>query len=132
MADVTTLFGTVGALSVATERTTESVKGFPLISEYIAVENKDLQREEPRKMGIHVIAIVIGFKLAYAVGKDLAATIGASDIALGLEPGVRRNGERRLRALEQPLRHHAGSEQAEAAGDEEGKDRRASETLSAI
>jgi uncharacterized membrane protein YoaK (UPF0700 family) len=59
MDSMTTLFTFLAALSVATERITEIIKGLPLLSTWLSKE-KSGSAEDARKATIHIIAIVVG------------------------------------------------------------------------
>lgn len=71
---LTTLFAVLAALSVATERITEVIKGLPVISSWLAVE-KTGSAEEFRKAVIHILAIVIGAILASQTHDQLTAAL---------------------------------------------------------
>lgn len=54
-------------LSMATERVTEAIKGFPVLSLLLAQEKKPGSwQEEARKAAIHIVAIAVGTGFAYA------------------------------------------------------------------
>jgi hypothetical protein len=56
------------ALSMATERVTEAIKGFPILSFLLSQEQKGHEyREEARKAAIHIIAIGVGTSFAWGV-----------------------------------------------------------------
>ena len=57
MDNLTALFGLLAALTMATERITEAVKGVPLWSHWLAQESANEKQEEFRKMVIHLLAI---------------------------------------------------------------------------
>jgi hypothetical protein len=76
MESMTTLFAFLAALSVATERITEMIKGFPGISSWLSVEKKESAPEEARKVVIHAVAIVIGALLAYMTADQAPASLG--------------------------------------------------------
>jgi hypothetical protein len=66
MDQLTTLLGFVATLSVATERITETIKGLPFLSPWLAVEKQSGSKaEEFRKAWIHILAIAVGTGLAY-------------------------------------------------------------------
>jgi len=74
--DLTTLFGFLAALSMATERITEAVKGLPFLSAWLAEEKTDSQKEEARKAAVQILAIAVGTALAYLSRDQLSAAIG--------------------------------------------------------
>jgi hypothetical protein len=72
MNTITALLGFLAALSVATERITETIKGLPGISKWLTAEaSAGTTREEFRKAAIHVIAIAVGTLLAWLVKDQL-------------------------------------------------------------
>jgi hypothetical protein len=85
MDTITALLGFLAALSVATERITETIKGFPLLSKWLSTERtapagatpeetkKAALEEELRKATIHIIAIGVGTLLAWLVRTQLPA-----------------------------------------------------------
>lgn len=69
------------ALSMATERVTEAIKGFPILSLFLAQEKKaGSWQEEARKAAIHIVAIAVGTGFAYAAQAPISS-------ALKLGPG---------------------------------------------
>jgi len=63
------------ALSMATERVTEAIKGFPLLSLFLAQEQKVAWQEEARKAAIHIIAIGVGTAFAYTIQEPIASLL---------------------------------------------------------
>ena len=61
---VATGLGALAALSVATERITETIKGLPVLSTWLAVEQPSKSAEEFRKATLHILAMGIGTILA--------------------------------------------------------------------
>jgi hypothetical protein len=69
---LTNVLTAFAALSVATERITETIKGFPGLSRWFAVERPvGSMAEEARKASVHVVAIIVGMLLARTVGDSL-------------------------------------------------------------
>lgn len=73
---LTVLLGFLLALSLATERLTEAIKGVPLLSLWFASEKEGSTWEECRKASIQVLAIAIGTFLAYSTRDQLATALG--------------------------------------------------------
>src|SRR2546425_6722492 len=77
MENLTGLLGFLAALSLATERITEVIKGLPWLSRLLAVEKADgSTAEELRKAFIHIVAIVVGTILASLTQDQLATVLG--------------------------------------------------------
>ncbi len=77
MDKLTSLLGFLAALSLATERITETIKGLPLLSRWLAVEKPSgSTAEEFRKACIHILAIAVGTILAGFTQDQLSATVG--------------------------------------------------------
>ncbi len=77
MDKLTSLLGFLAALSLATERITETIKGFPILSRWLAVEKASgSTAEEFRKASIHVLAIAIGTILAGLTQDQLSIAMG--------------------------------------------------------
>jgi hypothetical protein len=76
MDKLTTMFAFLAALSVATERITEAIKGFPLLSTWLVEEKADPQKEGARKASIQILAIGVGTALAYFSRDQLSVAIG--------------------------------------------------------
>jgi hypothetical protein len=70
------LLAFLAALSVATERITEVIKGLPFISSWLSSDKKG-PAEDLRKAVIHVIAIVMGAFLAYQAHDQLPGSLSA-------------------------------------------------------
>jgi TRAP-type C4-dicarboxylate transport system permease small subunit len=75
---LTAVLGFMAALSVATERVTEVIKGFPLWSKWLALERHTPRMEEARKMVVHLIAMAVGTGLAWLSHEQLSDVIGVS------------------------------------------------------
>jgi hypothetical protein len=73
--DISTLLGLLAGLSVATERITEIIKGFPLFSKWLTTPKQDTRQEELRKAVIQIIAITVGTWLATLVKAQLATAL---------------------------------------------------------
>ncbi len=72
---LTSILGFLGALSLATERITETIKG--LLPGWLALEKASGSKgEELRKAGIHIAAIGIGTALAWATKDQLSSLLG--------------------------------------------------------
>jgi hypothetical protein len=57
----------MATLSMATERVTEAIKGFPVFSSFLSQEQRGKPlKEEARKALIHIIAIAVATGFAYA------------------------------------------------------------------
>ena len=81
MDKLTVLLGFVAALSLATERITETIKGLPFLSRWLAVEGKNgTTREEFRKASIHLLAIAIGTSLAVSMAPAITSRRPATDV----------------------------------------------------
>ena len=65
--DITKLISFFAALSVATERVTEIIKGLPILSDWFAVDKSGVQ-EELRKVSVQLIAVASGAFVSYLVG----------------------------------------------------------------
>ena len=77
MDKLTTLLGFLAALSLATERITETIKGLPGLSRWFAVPRPDGSNEEEfRKASMHILAMAVGTALSYLTGEQLSAAIG--------------------------------------------------------
>jgi hypothetical protein len=92
--DITALFGLLAALSVATERITETIKGLPFLSKWLATEQSAGAAEELRKTAIHVIAIGVGTTLASLIKGQLPPTfpVKITDFATSLVFGAMTSG----------------------------------------
>jgi hypothetical protein len=63
-------------LSMATERVTEAIKGFPILSLFLAQDKKaGSWQEEARKAAIHIIAIAVGTGFAYAAQGPICSAL---------------------------------------------------------
>jgi hypothetical protein len=79
MSQLTTLLSFLAALSVATERITEIIKGLPVLSGWLAVEKpKDSWNEALRKAAVQVIALLAGALVTYLVRQPLSAQLHIS------------------------------------------------------
>jgi hypothetical protein len=77
MNNLTSLLGFLTALSLATERITETIKGLPGLSLWLAVEKASgSTAEEFRKAFIHILAIAIGTLLAWLTKDQLSTAVG--------------------------------------------------------
>lgn len=70
--DLSKLLSFLAALSLATERIVEVIKGAPFLSKWFAVQKENAHTEELRKASIHVLAIAVGTILA----SELASAAG--------------------------------------------------------
>ncbi len=73
---LTNLLAFLAALSLATERITEVIKGFPGLSQWLTVEKADRSKEEFRKAAIHIIAIAVGTVLVSMTQDQLSTVVG--------------------------------------------------------
>jgi hypothetical protein len=73
------LLGFFAALSVATERITEIVKGIPGLSNWFVAEKTNKITEEFRKVSVQVLAVVAGGLVSYLVREPLAKQLNISD-----------------------------------------------------
>ncbi len=79
MENLTGLLGFLAALSLATERITEVIKGFPFLSRWLAVERAGgSTAEEFRKASIHIMAIAVGTVLTALTQDQLSSMLGLS------------------------------------------------------
>jgi hypothetical protein len=77
MDKLTSLLGFLAALSLATERITETIKGLPGLSRWLAVEKASGSTSEQfRKACVHFLAIAIGTSLAGLTHDQLSAALG--------------------------------------------------------
>jgi len=76
---ITSLLGFFAALSVATERITEIIKGLPGLSSWFAAVDKTGTTEEFRKVSVQIIAVLAGTLVSYLVRDPLAKQLGMSD-----------------------------------------------------
>lgn len=78
MDELTSLLGFVAALSLATERITETIKGFPGLSRWLAVDKPvGSTAEEFRKASMQVLAIAVGTILAWMTQDHLSTALGS-------------------------------------------------------
>jgi len=75
---LTAILALLVTLSMATERVTEAIKGFPYLSRFLASNDLTGDREELRKATIQVIAIVIGTIFASLVSPQIAHMLSPS------------------------------------------------------
>jgi len=87
MDKLTAFLGFMLALSLATERITETIKGLPLVTKWLATEQPDPHREEVRKAAIHIVAIVTGTILAYLSHDQFVTALGFSASASAIPGG---------------------------------------------
>ena len=83
MDSMTTLFAFLAALSVATERITEIIKGLPFICTWLSKERRG-PAEDWRKAAIHIIAIVVGAVLAGLTASQAPATVPLKNGGFGI------------------------------------------------
>ena len=77
MDKLTSLLSILIALSLATERITETIKGLPYVSIWLAMEKSpDSSAEEFRKAFIQLLAIAIGTALTYTVQGQVFPPLG--------------------------------------------------------
>jgi hypothetical protein len=80
MDKLTTLLSFFAALSVATERITELVKGIPGLSKWFAVDQPRPLMEEFRKVSVQFVAILAGATVTYLVHEPLSRQLGVTDL----------------------------------------------------
>ncbi len=69
----------LAALSLATERITELIKGLPVVSRWLAIERaRGSTAEEFRKASIHLLAIAVGTFLARLIQDQLSTAVSVS------------------------------------------------------
>src|SRR5712692_8465793 len=79
MDNLTSFLGFLAVLSLGTERITETIKGLPILSSWLAVEKASgSSAEEFRKASIHILAIAIGTLLTWLASDELSNAIGMS------------------------------------------------------
>lgn len=77
MDKLTAILSFLVTLSLATERITETIKGLPLISTWLASPGPPgTTIEELRKSAIQVLAMIVGTALTYLTRDQIAATFG--------------------------------------------------------
>lgn len=79
MDKITGLLGFFAALSVATERITEIVKGIPWLSHWFVIEKTNEVTEEFRKISVQLVAVIVGVLVSYLVREPLAKQLNISD-----------------------------------------------------
>ncbi len=73
---ISTFLALMVTLSMATERVTEAIKGFPVLSSLLAKEKKTGSwQEEARQAAIHIIAIAVGTGFAYGVHGPITSAL---------------------------------------------------------
>ena len=78
---LTILLSFFAALSVATERITEIIKGLPGLSRWFAVEQPaGSHTEELRKASVQFVALLAGTLVTYLVRDPLATQFGLKDL----------------------------------------------------
>ena len=81
MDKITSVVSFLAALSVATERITEIIKGLPILSGWLAMERPaNSNAEALRKASVQIIALLCGSLVTYLVRQPLAAKLQISDI----------------------------------------------------
>lgn len=80
MDKLTTLRSFLAALSVATERVTEIIKGAPLVSKWLAVEQQKRTREEFRKVCVQLVAVICGTFVTYLARDPLSQQFGIGHV----------------------------------------------------
>lgn len=84
MDSINALVAFLVALSLATERVTEVLKGLPLLSRWFAVEKPAGSLEEAsRKASVQVLAIVVGTCFAYEVPGPITSLLKGATPELG-------------------------------------------------
>jgi len=79
MEQLTSLLALLAALSLATERITELIKGLPVVSRWLAIERaRGSTAEEFRKASIHPLAIAVGTFLARLIQDQLSTAVSVS------------------------------------------------------
>jgi hypothetical protein len=78
MDKLTSLLGFFAALSVATERITEIIKGLPGLSRWFSVD-KTGTTEDFRKASVQIVAVLAGMLVSYLVRQPLAQQLNISD-----------------------------------------------------
>lgn len=78
MDKLTALLTLLTTLSLATERITEAIKGFPGLSLWLATERPPGALEEARKASIHIIAMAAGTILTAMTRTQLESVLGWS------------------------------------------------------
>jgi hypothetical protein len=73
MENLTALFGFLLALSMATERITEIIKGAPYVCKWLAEPRPESAWESGRKATLQVLAIVVGTGFASQVPDSIAS-----------------------------------------------------------
>jgi hypothetical protein len=79
MNNVTNLVSFFAALSVATERITEIIKGFPGLSGWFAATTLKPASEEFRKVSVQIVAVLAGGVVSYVVREPLAKQLSFPD-----------------------------------------------------
>ncbi len=101
----------LAALSLATERMTETIKGLPILSRWIAVEKaNDSTAEEFREASIHILAIAGGTLVASLRQKQLSTATGMHQQWLLAILALRGKGQRWVRDVERHVGHRPRSE----------------------
>jgi hypothetical protein len=78
MNNVTNLLSFFAALSVATERITEIIKGLPGLSNWFAREDLKATAEEFRKVSVQLVAVLAGMVVSYLVRDQITAQLHLS------------------------------------------------------
>jgi len=79
MDKITSLLSFFAALSVATERITEIIKGLPGLSNWFAATDKTGTTEEFRKVSVQIVAVLAGTLVSYVVREPVAKQLNISD-----------------------------------------------------
>ena len=80
MSEFTPLVTFLAALSVATERITELIKGLPLLSNWFATEKKDPLKEELRKVSVQFVAVLAGTLVTYLVRDSFSKQLRITEL----------------------------------------------------
>jgi len=81
MDKITSLLGFFAALSVATERITEIIKGLPGLSSWFAATDKEGTTEEFRKVSVQIVAVLAGTLVSFLAREPLAKQLNVSDVS---------------------------------------------------
>lgn len=82
MFQLTNFLSFFAALSLATERITEIIKGMPLLSRWLAVQQPaSSSKEEFRQASIHIVALSVGTALAYLTRDQVSSLTGMHNLS---------------------------------------------------
>lgn len=76
MDKLTNILSFFAALTVATERITEAIKGLPILSGWLAIEQKDRTKEEFRKATIQILAMAVASTLTFLTRDQVSELTG--------------------------------------------------------